>query len=153
MRTSVAPLAVLLFSTPAFAWLPPCGNYADSSETLLRQQITGINGSCVPIPLQLVRTQNGANTVDAWAGGYSRSVEMASTYEIDHFDVCSGSFLSSENRIDTAVETLNFNIVNPNLGDDSPSFAQNAPLTDQEAQEALPESLARCNALQPGDWP
>jgi len=134
-------------------WWTPCVDSDQTTSTMTEQNIVSIDDACESDPLRLERTPDGSLTVDAWKGGYTRSVTMMTTYRIDHYDYCSGAFVRSENQHVTDVETLSFNIVNPNLGDDLPSYVSNAPLTTDEANTELPGALKVCQALHTGTWP
>jgi hypothetical protein len=134
-------------------WWPRCEDSVEAVSTMIAQNIDSITSACESDPLRLERTADGSLTVDAWKGGYKREVVMTTTYRIDHYDFCSGALLWSENQKSTDDETIPFNIINPNLGDGLPSYVSNAPLTDDEAQAALPEALTNCEALHTGAWP
>jgi hypothetical protein len=134
-------------------WWPPCVDSDQSISTMIGQNIDSIDGECESDPLRLERTPDGSLTVDAWKGGYTRSVTMTTTYRIDHYDFCSGALTWSQNKQDTIVEPVSFNIVNPNLGDGLPSYVSNAPLTADEANAELPDALKTCEALHTGAWP
>jgi hypothetical protein len=134
-------------------WWQPCVDSDQTTSTMVAQNIVTIDGECEPDPLRLERTPDGSSIVDAWKGGYTRSVTMMTTYRIDHYDYCSGAHTRSENQRVTDVETLPFNIINPNLGGDLPSYVSNAPLTSDEAQAELPDALMVCQGLHTGTWP
>jgi hypothetical protein len=146
---------VLSKSTEASAWgyWPVCGDYEEAVSTVIDQKIGSITEPCYLVPLKLERTPDGDLTVDSWIGGYDLQVSMTTTYRIDHYDHCSGAFLWSEQQVGTEPQTLNFNVINPNLESDLPSYVSNAPMTDEEAQAALPEALGRCKKVHTGEWP
>ena len=109
--------------------------------------------ACQAVPPELVRAPWEDQTVDAWIGGYRRSVLIKTTYRLDHYDRCRGALIRSETRTVFHSRTLSFQISNPNLAPGHPSYVGNAPLTDAEAKAALPELLVKCEAVHPGPWP
>ncbi len=86
-------------------------------------------------------------------GPYSLDVIVTSTNEIDSHDRCHGSFLGSRNELSTGQQTLYFNVSNTNLDPSAPSYVSNAPMTDAEAQSALPQALSNCKAQKVGEPP
>jgi len=133
-------------------WHHPRCEYPESSSSVLEQDIASLQGGCTEVPLQLVRTPWQGQTVDSWQGGYERKVIMHTTYRIDHLDPCSGNVLWSESKEGNLPQTVSFNIENPNLDPDVPSYVANAPLTQAEAQAEMVVPKATCEALKPGPW-
>ncbi|MGZ3710921.1 MAG: hypothetical protein ACXVBE_04160 [Bdellovibrionota bacterium] len=162
MTISKQVLTVLLFpalfSAPAHAheygyhhwWHQPRCDSPETTSTVLESHIQAITSECKAVPLRLTRMAWQDQTVDGWTGGYERSVTMHTTYRLDHFDHCSGSFLWAETKEGVVPEILNFNVSNPNLDPNLPSYAANAPLTDAEAAAELPAALEVCQKVQAG---
>jgi hypothetical protein len=155
MKKHLKSVSVVLciLSSSAYAGLHPCEDFPKSVSTVIGQNIDSITSACNAVPLDLEIISDGSLIVPVWNGGYERDVLMTTTYRIDHYDSCNGNWLWSEDQKGTTAETLLFNVLNPNLIDDAPSYVSSAPMTELEAQEALPDALGRCNALHTGQWP
>lgn len=129
-------------------WEPqPVCDHAETASTVLHREIVAVTSRCQLLPLALVRAPWRDQTVDAWTGGYQRTVLMDTVYRLDHFDRCTGTFLWSETKEGTVPETLSFSVDNPNLDPNLPSYAANAPLTRKEAEAALAKPRAACQRV------
>lgn len=125
-------------------------------DSRLVSQTTTVTGACQQIEkLQLGRAShtypllNDATLeVDFWQGAFGLSEQVRSVYQIDIYS-CDGILQNSYQATDEQDVMNTFSVDNPNLHDDvSASFEANAPMTDQEAAQALEVARQKCEAAQ-----
>ena len=155
MKTAIALLlsgAAVLSSPLSFASYRHhhchCDTYVRS--WLVSQALDYTSSECgASEPLTLTRTTHyysalGSLTVDAWQGAFLRPAKRTSLIQYDTFN-CHGDLVQSFQGTEVSQEEIRFTVDNPNLHDDvTKSFVANAPLTDNEAKQALEETRQEC---------